>query len=114
MSKTETPPSTPKAETPKTEANPFNPFANPFAAFDPMAFWSQSQQTFQKAMSDAFGRTQSFADQYAALEAQFVTRAQAAVANWAQLTQDAIAYGAQLSAEARKLSFDAYRKMAVA
>jgi hypothetical protein len=45
------------------------------------------------------------------MEAQFVTRAQGAVANWAQLAQDAIAYSSQLSAEARKLGFDAAKKM---
>jgi hypothetical protein len=97
-----------KAET--TNPNPTNPFGIP--SFDPMSFWAASQQTFQKTMADAFGRTQSFADQYAAFEKDMVTRAQTAVANWAQLTQEAIAYSAQLSAEARKLSMDAYRKMA--
>jgi hypothetical protein len=100
--KTETPPVAPS--TPKADA------ANPFAAFDPMAYWTTSQQTFAKAMSDAYGRAQSFADQYAALEAQLVTRAQGAVATWAQLTQDAIAYSAQLSAEARKVGFEAARR----
>jgi len=35
----------------------------------------------------------------------------AAVATWAQLTQDAIAYSAQLSAEARKLGLDAATKL---
>lgn len=105
MSKEPTSTPTPKTESPKADPNPF-------AAFDPMAFWTASQQTFQKAIADAYGRTQSFADQYAALESQLVVRAQAAVANWAQLTQDAIAYGAQLSAEARKLSVETYRKMA--
>ena len=64
-------------------------------------------------MTDAYGRAQTFADQYAALEAQFVQRAQGAVANWAQLAQDAIAYSAQLSAEARKLGFETARKMGV-
>jgi hypothetical protein len=103
---TKTKTETPKTETPKTEANPF-------AAFDPMAFWATSQQTFQKAMGDAYGRAHSFADQYAALESQLVVRTQAAVASWAQLAQDAISYSAQLSAEARKLGFETCRKMSV-
>lgn len=86
---------------------------NPFAAFDPMAFWTASQQNWQRMMGDAYGRAQAFADQYAALEGQFVTRAQTAVANWAQLAQEAIAYSAQLSAEARKIGFETARKFSV-
>ena len=82
----------------------------PAAAFDPMAYWTASQQAFHKLMLDGYSRAQTYAEQYAALESQFVTRAQGAVANWAQLTQDAIAYGAQLSAEARKMGFETARK----
>ena len=93
----------PKVETPKHD--------NPFAPFDPIAYWGAVQQAFQRMTADAQGRAQAFSDQYAALEAQLVQRAQGAVATWAQLTQDAIAYGAQLSAEARRIGFEAYRKM---
>ena len=95
-----------KTETPKTELPP-----NVFAAFDPMQMWTQSQQTFQKLVTETYARAQSFADQYTALESQMIARAQSAVASWSQLAQDAIAYSAQLSAEARKLGFDALRKM---
>ena len=91
-----------KTETPKA--------ADPFAGFDPMTMWAASQHGFHKLVADAMQRAQSFAEQYATLEAQMVNRAQGAVATWAQLTQDAIAYGAQLSADARKLSLDAARK----
>jgi hypothetical protein len=84
---------------------------NPFAPFDPIAYWTTVQQAFQRMTTDAQGRAQAFAEQYGALEAQLVQRAQGAVATWAQLAQDAIAYGAQLTAEARKLGLDAYRKM---
>lgn len=102
------------SETKKTEATNTNPNpGNPFASFDPMAYWTQSQQMFHKLVADAYTRAQSFADQYAALESQMVTRAQGAVSSWAQLTQDAIAYGAQLSTEARKLGFETVRKMSV-
>jgi len=99
-----------KTELPRSE--PYNPFAA-FGAFDPMAYWNASQQTFQKMLVDACGRAQAFADQYAQLEAQFVSRAQSAVANWAQLTNEALAYSAQLSAEARKLSFETARRMGI-
>lgn len=106
---TKTTESTPRTE--KTELP--NPFAA-FASFDPMAIWNQSQQMFQKAFTDAYSRSQSYAEQYAAMESQFVTRAHGAVSNWAQLTHDAINYAAQLSAEARKLGFETARKMNVA
>jgi hypothetical protein len=48
--------------------------------------------------------------QYATLEAQWVTQAQKAVASWAQLTSDAILYSVELSAHARRLALDVARK----
>ncbi|MEO6775980.1 MAG: hypothetical protein ABI467_23670 [Kofleriaceae bacterium] len=107
-----------KTET-KTTASPQTPsfaspnagFANPFAGFDPMGAWTQGQQTFHQMMADAYGRITSFAEEYAAMESQFVTRAQGAVTNWAQLTADAFAYGAQLSTQARKLGLDHAKKL---
>jgi hypothetical protein len=96
----------PKVET-KTEAPKQD---NPFASFDPLAYWGAVQQTFQRFAADAQARAQAYAEQYGALESQLIQRAQGAVATWAQLTQDAIAYSAQLSAEARKMGEGAYRK----
>lgn len=95
---------TPKTETP---ANPFTNFA------DPMAMWAQGQAQFVKLMTDATARWQSFADQYASVEQSMTAQAQTAVANWAQLAKDAIAYGVQLSTEARKLSVETAKKMGV-
>jgi hypothetical protein len=105
---------TPKTETPKTEtSNPFaGAFPNPFAgAFDPMAAFTASQQAFHQMMAEGLQRMASFAEEYAALESQMIARAQGAVANMAQLAQDAIAYSAQLSAQARKLGLETARKM---
>ena len=105
-----------KPEAPKAAPTPSPEMPLPhtlFASFDPMAYWTQSQQTFQKLVTDSYARASSFAEQYAALETQMISRAQGAVANWAQLAQDAIAYSAQLSAEARKLGFETARKMSV-
>jgi hypothetical protein len=105
----ETPMST-KTETkdaPKTEMPKFD---NPFAGFDPMSAWTHGQQAMHQLVADAMQRMTSFADDYAALEAQMFTRAQGAVANWAQLTHDAIAYSAQLSMQARKLGLETARK----
>jgi hypothetical protein len=98
-----------KTMPPKTDTNPFT--GNP--AFDPIAIWNASQQAFTKVMTDAYGRAQSFADQYAALEHQMVERAKMAIQNWSQLCQDAITYGAHLSAEARKISFETARKVGI-
>lgn len=94
--------------TPKTET------ANPsFPSFDPMGIWAQGQQAWTKMINESLTRWQSFADQYATVEAQVNTHAQQAVAQWASLAKDAIAYGAQLSAEARKLSVETARKLGV-
>jgi len=103
-----------KTTEPKTSTAPKaeNPFAA-FASFDPMTMWAQSQQTFTKMMNDSLTRWQSFGDQYAAIEAQVSSHAQNAVSTMAQLAKDAIAYGAQLSAEARKLSVETAKKMGV-
>jgi len=101
----------PTTETPKTASAPTA--APQLPSFDPMAMWAQGQQVFAKMMTDSLSRWQAFGDQYAAIEAQVSTHANAAVANWAQLAKDAIAYGTQLSAEARKASVDAAKKLGV-
>jgi hypothetical protein len=104
-----------KTETKTTASTPFpSPaaaFATPFAGFDPMNAWTQGQQAFHQMMADAYGRISSFAEEYAAMESQLVTRAQGAIHNWAQLTADAFAYGAQLSAQARKLGLENAKKL---
>jgi hypothetical protein len=66
MSKTETP--TPKTETPKTEPNQAKTIPNPFAAFDPMAYWAASQQLFQSTMTDAQARMAAVADKLSAFD----------------------------------------------
>ena len=76
-----------------------------------MSAWTQGQQTFHQMMADTFGRMTSFAEEYASMESQLVTRAQGAISNWAQLTADAIAYGAQLSAQARKVGLENAKKL---
>lgn len=85
----------------------------PFSAFDPMAAWTASQQSFQKMMTDSYARAQAWADEYAALEAQMFARANTAIDTWAQLAHETINYTAQLSAQARKLGFEAARKAGV-
>jgi hypothetical protein len=101
-----------KASTGAPAADATNPFAA-FASFDPLAMWTTSQAQLSKLMTEAMGRATSFGDQYVSLEGQLVERAQGAVTTWAKMTHDAIAYGAQLSAEARKLSLETARKFGV-
>jgi len=83
---------------------------NPFNAFDPLAAWTAAQQNWQKMMSDAYGRAQAWADEYAQIEAQMFSRARTAVDMWAQVARDTITYSEQLSAQARKLGFEAIRR----
>jgi len=90
---------------------PFNPFSA--AAWDPMAAFSATQQNWQKVVNEAVGRAQSWADEYAAIEQQMYARALQAVDTWAQLARDTIGYGQQISAQARKLSFETMRKAGV-
>ena len=90
---------------------PFNPFSA--TAWDPMAAFSATQQNWQKVVSEAVGRAQSWADEYAAIEQQMYARALQAVDTWAQLARDTIGYGQQISSQARKLSFETMRKAGV-
>lgn len=100
---------------PETTKTPPAASSNPFttASFDPMAMWAQGQAAFTKMMNDSLTRWQAFGDQYASVEAQVANHAQTAVTQWSQLAKDAIAYGQQLSAEARKLSVETAKKMGV-
>lgn len=100
-----------KTETKTTTPN-FIPTMPQMPAFDPMAAWTQGQQAFHQMLADAYGKMASFAEEYASLESQLVTRAQGAVQSWAQLTTDAIAYGVQLSTQARKLGLENAKKLA--
>ncbi len=88
----------------ETTSNP-TPFPKlPTPDFDPQAVWT-------KMFADAQARAQAFADEYALLEAQMMARAKRAIETWAQLAQDALAYSAQLSAQARKIGLEATRKI---
>jgi hypothetical protein len=64
--------------------------------------------TSTSATPDPFAQ---FVDQFTTLEAQMMSRARQAIEAWAQLAQDALAYSAQLSAQARKLGLETARKM---
>ena len=85
----------------------------PWGSFDPMQMWTASQQTWQKMFTDAQGQAQKWADEYASVEKQLFARANQAIDTWAQLAHDSVAYTEQLTAQARKLGFEAARKASV-
>lgn len=93
--------------------NPFanNPFVSAFNGFDPAGAWGVAQQTWQKMYTDSMDRAQVWADQYASIEKQMFDRANEAVDTWAKLAHDTISYSQQLTAQARKLGFEAARKV---
>lgn len=92
--------------------NPFanNPFTSAFGGFDPAGAWGVAQQTWQKMFTDSMTRAQAWADEYASIEKQMIDRANEAVDTWAKLAHDTISYSQQLTAQARKLGFEAARK----
>jgi hypothetical protein len=92
--------------------NPFanNPFMSAFSGFDPAGAWGVAQQTWQKMFSDSMTRAQAWADEYASIEKQMFDRANEAVDTWTKLAHDTISYSQQLTAQARKIGFDAARK----
>lgn len=92
--------------------NPFasNPFMSAFGGFDPAGAWGVAQQTWQKMFTDSMTRAQAWADEYASIEKQMFDRANDAVDTWAKLAHDSISYSQQLTAQARKLGFEAARK----
>jgi hypothetical protein len=101
-----------KNQPPKSDASSAAP-QYPFGTFDPMAAWAASQQSFHQMMTESYARAQAWAEEYAALEAQMLARATGAIDTWARLAHDSINYAAQLSAQARKLGFEAVRKAGV-
>jgi hypothetical protein len=98
-------------ETPKTSTTSTS--TPSFPTFDPTQMWAQGQATFTKLLTESMARWQAFGDQFAAVEQQAATHAQTAVVSWSNLAKDAIAYGTQLSAEARKLSLETAKKMGI-
>jgi hypothetical protein len=87
-----------------------NPFMSAFSGFDPAGAWGVAQQTWQKMIGESFSRAQTWADEYASIEKQMFDRANEAVDSWAKVAHDTIAYSQQLTAQARKLGFEAARK----
>lgn len=89
-----------------TPSNPFAHFlgaANPFLA----AFGGDA---WRKGVTDHLARVQAVTDEVARVEAQGMAHARTMVDESAKLAQETMSYAAQLSAEWRKVMFEAARK----
>jgi hypothetical protein len=82
--------------------------------FDPFAQWGKVFETWQKLTDDSIARTQAFYAELEKAEAKRVQRAEAAIEEIAKLQKETIAYGAQLGAELRKISLEAFQNAASA
>jgi hypothetical protein len=78
--------------------------------FDPFAQWGKVFETFQKLTDDNIARATAFYTEVEKAEAKRVERAESAIEEIAKLQKETLAYGAQLSAEMRKVSLEAVKK----
>ena len=78
--------------------------------FDPFAQWGKVFETWQKLTDDSIARATAFYAEVEKAEAKRVERAESAIEEMAKLQKETIAYGAQLSAEIRKVSLEAMQK----
>jgi hypothetical protein len=74
---------------------------------------SQAQHTefWKKAVEEQINRTASMFDEVGKLEAKGVEQARSAVSEMGKLAEETLNYTTQLSADWRKMSLDAFRKM---
>jgi hypothetical protein len=80
--------------------------------FDPMAPWAQFFETWQKIAADSTTRAQSFFAEIEKFETQRIQRTESAIEEMAKLQKDTLAYSAQLAAEWRRMSLEAFQKAA--
>ncbi len=80
--------------------------------FDPFAQWTKAFETWQKIADDSIARTVAFYAEVDKVEAKNIERAESAIHEIAKITKDTLAYQAQLGAEWRKLSIEAFQQAA--
>jgi hypothetical protein len=80
--------------------------------FDPFAQWGKVFETWQRLTDDSIARTQAWYAELEKAEAKRVERAEAAIEELAKLQKETIKYGAQLGAELRKISLEAFQNAA--
>jgi hypothetical protein len=80
--------------------------------FDPFSQWGKVFQAWQKLGEDSMVRANAFFAEVEKAEAKRIERAESAIEEMARIQKETIAYGAQLGAEWRKVSLDAFQKAA--
>lgn len=82
--------------------------------FDPFEQMSKVWETWQTLAEEQVTRATSFYDAIDKVEAKSVERVETAMSEAQKLTKETLAYNAQLAAEWRKLTFDAFTRAAKA
>jgi hypothetical protein len=79
-------------------------------SFNPFTQWGKVLETWQKLADDSIARTNAFYAEVEKAEAKRVERVETAIDEVVKLQKEGLAYGAQLGAEIRKLSLEAFQK----
>jgi hypothetical protein len=82
--------------------------------FDPFAQWGKVFETWQKLTDDSIARTTALFAEVDKAEAKRVQRAESAIEEVAKLQKETLAYSAQLGAEFRKVSLEAFQNATTA
>ena len=77
---------------------------------DPMGNFEKAWDVWRKMTDDSIARMTAFYAELDKVEAKNLERAEQAMHEAAKLTKDTLAYGAQLGAEWRKASLDAFQR----
>jgi hypothetical protein len=77
--------------------------------FDPFSQWGKVFETWQKLTDDSIARTTALFSEVDKVEAKRVQRAESAIEEMAKIQKETIAYSAQLGAEFRKVSLEAFQ-----
>ena len=78
--------------------------------FDPFAQWGKVFETWQKLTDDSIARATAFYAEVEIAEAKRLERAESVIEEMAKMQKETLAYTAQLGAEMRKVSLDAFQK----
>lgn len=77
---------------------------------DPMGNFEKAWEVWRKMTDDSIARMTAFYAEIDKVEAKNLERAEQAMHEAAKLTKETLAYGAQLGAEWRKLSLEAFQR----
>ena len=78
--------------------------------FDPFAQWGKVFETWQKLTDDSIARATAFYAEVEKAEAKRLERVESAIEEMAKMQKETLAYGAQLGAELRKVSLEAFQQ----